>query len=159
RTPFTIAALKEAAVRGAQTIGISNNPDTPILEACSHPILADTGEEVIAGSTRMKAGTAQKIILNLLSTLIMVRLDRVYRGLMVNMRATNAKLRRRSEIMVSQITDCDDATAIEAMRQSDGDLKMAVLIALGAGPAEARGALERNGGNLRKALADFSKSP
>jgi N-acetylmuramic acid 6-phosphate etherase len=61
--------------------------------------------------------------------------------------------------MVSQITDCDDATAIEAIRQSDGDLKTAVLIALGASPAEARGALERNGGNLRKALADFSKSP
>lgn len=158
RTPFTIAALKEAASRGAQTIGISNNPDAPILEACSHPILADTGEEVIAGSTRMKAGTAQKIILNLLSTLIMVRMDRVYRGLMVNMRATNAKLRRRSEIMVSQITDCDDATAVEAIRQADGDLKTAVLIALGAGPAEARGALERNGGNLRKALADFSRS-
>ena len=118
RTPFTIAALKEAASRGAQTIGISNNPDAPILEVCSHPILADTGEEVIAGSTRMKAGTAQKVILNLLSTLIMVRLDRVYRGLMVNMRATNAKLRRRSEIMVSQITDCDDATAVEAIRQS-----------------------------------------
>ncbi|MDP8920641.1 MAG: N-acetylmuramic acid 6-phosphate etherase, partial [Pseudomonadota bacterium] len=88
RTPFTIAALEEAAARGAQTIGVSNNPDAPILEACSHPILADTGEEVIAGSTRMKAGTAQKIILNLLSSLIMVRMNRVYRGLMVNMRAT-----------------------------------------------------------------------
>jgi N-acetylmuramic acid 6-phosphate etherase len=156
RTPFTIAALKEAAARGAQTVGISNNPDAPILEACSHPILADTGEEVIAGSTRMKAGTAQKVILNLLSTLIMVRMDRVYRGLMVNMRATNAKLRRRSEIMVSQITDCDDATAVEAIRKADGDLKTAVLIAMGASPSQAQGALERHDGNLRKALADFS---
>ncbi len=158
RTPFTIAALKEAAARGAQTIGVSNNPDAPILEACSHPILADTGEEVIAGSTRMKAGTAQKIILNLLSSLIMVRLDRVYRGLMVNMRATNAKLRRRSEIMVMQITDCDEATATDAILEAGGDLKTAVLIAMGAAPSEAQGALERNNGNLRKALADFSKT-
>jgi N-acetylmuramic acid 6-phosphate etherase len=158
RTPFTIAALKEAAARGAQTIGISNNPDAPILEACSHPILADTGEEVIAGSTRMKAGTAQKIILNLLSSLIMVRLDRVYRGLMVNMRATNAKLRNRSEIMVMQITDCDEGTAADAILQAGGDLKTAVLIAMGALPSEAQGALERSDGNLRKALADFSKT-
>ena len=159
RTPFTIAALEEAAARGAQTIGVSNNPDAPILEACSHPILADTGEEVIAGSTRMKAGTAQKIILNLLSSLIMVRMNRVYRGLMVNMRATNAKLRRRSEIMVMQITDCDEATATDAILEAGGDLKTAVLIAMGASPSEARGALERNGDNLRKALADFSKTP
>jgi len=157
RTPFTIAVLKEAASRGAQTIGIANNPDTDLLAACSHPILADTGEEVIAGSTRMKAGTAQKVILNLLSTLIMVRMDRVYRGLMVNMRATNAKLRRRSEIMVMQITDCDEATATDAILEAGGDLKTAVLIAMGASPSEAQGALERNGGNLRKALADFAK--
>lgn len=158
RTPFTLAALKEANSRGAQTIGISNNAGAPILDACSHPILADTGEEVIAGSTRMKAGTAQKVILNLLSSLIMVRLGRVYRGLMVDMRATNAKLRRRSEIMVSQITDCDDATAAEALRQADGSLKAAVLIALGASPSEAQAALERSDGNLRAALTSFTET-
>ena len=158
RTPFTIAALDEARARGAQTIGISNNGDAPLLEACSHPILADTGEEVIAGSTRMKAGTAQKIVLNLLSTLIMVRLGRVYGGLMVDMRATNAKLRRRSEIMVSQITDCSDATAAEAIRLANGDLKAAVLIALGADSAQAQEALKQSDGNLRQALAGFSKS-
>jgi N-acetylmuramic acid 6-phosphate etherase len=158
RTPFTIAALDEARARGAQTIGISNNGDAPLLEACSHPILADTGEEVIAGSTRMKAGTAQKIVLNLLSTLIMVRLGRVYGGLMVDMRATNAKLRRRSEIMVSQITDCSDATAAEAIRLANGDLKAAVLIALGADSAQAQEALKQSDGNLRQALAEFSKS-
>jgi N-acetylmuramic acid 6-phosphate etherase len=158
RTPFTIAALDEARARGAQTIGISNNGGAPLLEACSHPILADTGEEVIAGSTRMKAGTAQKIVLNLLSTLIMVRLGRVYGGLMVDMRATNAKLRRRSEIMVSQITDCSDATAAEAIRLANGDLKAAVLIALGADSAQAQEALKQSDGNLRQALAEFSKS-
>ncbi len=155
RTPFTVAALQEAKTRGAQTIGISNNPGTTILHVSSHPILADTGEEVIAGSTRMKAGTAQKIILNLLSTLIMVRLGRVYRGLMVDMRATNAKLRRRSEIMVSQITGCDDATAIEALRRAEGDMKVAALIALGADPANAQKTVARHDGNLRQALAEF----
>jgi N-acetylmuramic acid 6-phosphate etherase len=113
---------------------------------------------VIAGSTRMKAGTAQKIVLNLLSTLVMVRLGRVYGGLMVDMRATNAKLRRRSEIMVSQITDCSDATAAEAIRLANGDLKAAVLIALGADSAQAQEALKRSDGNLRRALAEFSKS-
>jgi N-acetylmuramic acid 6-phosphate etherase len=158
RTPFTIAALEEARARGAQTIGISNNADAPLLDVCSHPILADTGEEVIAGSTRMKAGTAQKIVLNLLSTLVMVRLGRVYGGLMVDMRATNAKLRRRSEIMVSQITDCSDATAAEAIRLANGDLKAAVLIALGADSTQAQEALKQSDGNLRQALAEFSKS-
>jgi N-acetylmuramic acid 6-phosphate etherase len=157
-TPFTIAALKEAGSRGAQTIGVSNNAGAPILEACSHPILAETGEEVIAGSTRMKAGTAQKVILNLLSSLIMVRLGRVYGGLMVDMRATNAKLRRRSEVMVSQITGCDDATAIEALGQADGDLKTAALIALGAQASDAQATLTRHGGNLREALAEIAKT-
>ncbi|GEO15575.1 N-acetylmuramic acid 6-phosphate etherase [Microvirga aerophila] len=157
-TPFTIAALKEAGSRGAQTIGVSNNAGAPILEACSHPILAETGEEVIAGSTRMKAGTAQKVILNLLSSLIMVRLGRVYGGLMVDMRATNAKLRRRSEIMVSQITGCDDATAIEALGQADGDLKTAALIALGSQASDAQATLTRHGGNLREALAEIAKT-
>jgi N-acetylmuramic acid 6-phosphate etherase len=157
-TPFTIAALKDAGSRGAQTIGISNNAGAPILDACSHPILAETGEEVIAGSTRMKAGTAQKVILNLLSSLIMVRLGRVYGGLMVDMRATNAKLRRRSEVMVSQITGCDDATAIEALGQADGDLKTAALIALGAQASDAQATLTRHGGNLRQALAEIAKT-
>jgi N-acetylmuramic acid 6-phosphate etherase len=155
RTPFTVAALQEARTRGAQTIGISNNAGATILHICSHPIVADTGEEVVAGSTRMKAGTAQKIILNLLSTLIMVRLGRVYRGLMVDMRATNAKLRRRSEIMVSQITGCDDETAVAALRKARGDMKIASLIALGAEPADAQAVLARSDGNLRAALAEF----
>ncbi|MBZ6078509.1 N-acetylmuramic acid 6-phosphate etherase [Microvirga puerhi] len=155
RTPFTIAALQEGKARGAQTIGVSNNAGAPILDVCSHPILADTGEEVVAGSTRMKAGTAQKVILNLLSTLIMIRLGRVYRGLMVHMRATNAKLRRRSEIMVSQITGCSDATAIDALRQANGDMKLASLIALGVNATDAQEALARSDGNLREALSHF----
>lgn len=158
RTPFTLAAIEEAKACGAQTIGVANNADTPLLTLCSHPVLADTGEEVIAGSTRMKAGTAQKIVLNMLSTLIMVRLGRVYRGLMVDMRASNEKLRRRSEAMVAQITGCDEKTAADAMRQAGGDLKTAVLIAMGATAAEAQAALDKSEGHLRAALAGFLRS-
>jgi N-acetylmuramic acid 6-phosphate etherase len=158
-TPFTVAALTEATARGALTIGVSNNEGAPILTACTHPILAETGEEVVAGSTRMKAGTAQKIVLNLLSTLVMVRLGRVYRGLMVHMRATNAKLRRRGEIMVAQITGCDERTAIDAIAESGGDVKVASLIACGVERAFAESILARSGDNLRLALADVAKGP
>jgi N-acetylmuramic acid 6-phosphate etherase len=158
-TPFTVAAVKEAATRGALTIGMSNNPGAPLLSAAAHPIIAETGEEVVAGSTRMKAGTAQKIVLNLLSTLIMIRLGRVYRGLMVHMRVTNAKLRRRAEIMVAQITGCSDETAVEALAQADGDVKIASLIVFGVDRAFAEAILARNGDNLRTALADIAKGP
>jgi N-acetylmuramic acid 6-phosphate etherase len=155
RTPYTVAAIQEAARRGALTIGLSNNPDAPILAAAAHGILADTGEEVVAGSTRMKAGTAQKVVLNLLSTLIMIRLGRVYRGLMVDMRSSNAKLRRRSIAMVIQITGCDEATASDALAKGDGVVKIASLIALGLGRAEADALLARSDDNLRVALGNL----
>jgi len=158
-TPFTVAALKEATGRGAVTIGLSNNDGAPILTVCTHPILAETGEEVVAGSTRMKAGTAQKIVLNLLSTLVMIRLGRVYRGLMVHMRTTNAKLRRRSEIMVAQITGCEEATAIDALAQADGDVKIASLIVFGVDRPLAEAILARSGDSLRVALADVASGP
>ncbi|HEY8382051.1 MAG TPA: N-acetylmuramic acid 6-phosphate etherase [Microvirga sp.] len=158
-TPFTVAALKEAMSRGAQTVGVSNNAGAPILSVCSHPILVETGEEVVAGSTRMKAGTAQKIVLNLLSTLVMIRLGRVYRGLMVHMRTTNAKLRRRSETMVMQITGCDERTAVDALAQAEGDVKIASLIVFGVDRAFAAEILARSDDNLRLAVADIAKGP
>ena len=151
-TPFTVAALAEAGRRGALTVGVGNNPDGPIL-ACDHPILVETGVEVLAGSTRMKAGTAQKVVLNLFSTLVMIRLGRVYAGLMVDMRATNAKLRRRGARMVADIAGCAEAEAEAALGRANGDLKLAVLLAAGLDPAEARDRLEAAGGNLRAALA------
>src|SRR5690348_5693726 len=91
-TPFTVAALREAQRRGALTVGIANNPDTPLLVDADHAIRLDTGAEPIAGSTRMKAGTAQRVVLTLLSSLVMIRLGFVYRGLMVEMRPVNVKL-------------------------------------------------------------------
>ncbi|HVH80323.1 MAG TPA: N-acetylmuramic acid 6-phosphate etherase, partial [Stellaceae bacterium] len=99
-TPFTIAALQEAHAVGALTVAIANNRDAALLMEAEHAIWLDTGAEPIAGSTRMKAGTAQRVALTLLSSLVMIRLGRVYRGLMVEMRAVNAKLARRSEAIL-----------------------------------------------------------
>ena len=97
------------------TIGIANNDGTPLLEEADHPILLDTGAEPIAGSTRMKAGTAQKIALNILSTVLMILLGRVYEGLMVDVRAVNDKLVRRSEDMLVRLTGCSRDTARDAL--------------------------------------------
>jgi N-acetylmuramic acid 6-phosphate etherase len=152
-TPFTVTAVKYAGLLGAMTIGVANNRDAPLLEVCAHPILIETGAEAIAGSTRMKAGTAQKVFCNLFSTLVMVRLGRVYRGLMVDMRASNEKLRRRSVQIVAQLTDCGPAQAETAVDQAGGDVKLAVMIASGHDPVLAREALSRQGGDLRAALA------
>jgi N-acetylmuramic acid 6-phosphate etherase len=99
-TPFTVAALHQVGVCQAITIGVANNPGAALLTSARYPVPVETGRELIAGSTRMKAGTAQKVVLNLISTGIMLRLGRVYRGMMVNMQTTNAKLRRRAEAMV-----------------------------------------------------------
>src|ERR1700750_3202487 len=130
-TPFTIAALQRADSIGAVTIGVANNPGTVLLASARFPILIETGPEVIAGSTRMKAGTAQKVVLNLISSGIMLRLGRVYRGMMVNMQPTNAKLKRRAEAMVAQIAHCDSSQAARALEQAEGDIKKAVLLARG----------------------------
>lgn len=153
-TPFTVAAMRRASERGAVTIGIANNSDTPLLKVVRHPILIDTGSELIAGSTRMKAGTAQKIALNLISTGIMIRLGRVYGGMMVNMHAANSKLKRRAEEMVARIGGCVPSRAAEALQLAGGDVKLAALIALGRDAAAARALLDRHRGSLRLALAD-----
>jgi N-acetylmuramic acid 6-phosphate etherase len=154
-TPYTVAALTEGRRRGALTIGIANNAGAPLLAASEHPILVETGEEVIGGSTRMKAGTAQKVVLNLFSTALMVRLGRVYKGMMVDFRVTNAKLRRRSEAMVAKIANCDAARARQALSEAEGEVKLAALVALGATREEANALLRRHAGNLRLALRDI----
>ena len=153
-TPFTLGALERARLRGAMTIGIANNPGAPLLSAAEFAVLADTGAEVVAGSTRMKAGTAQKIILNLFSTQLMIRLGRVYHGMMVDMRTTNAKLRQRGQTMVERIAGCDAAKAGEAFAAAKGDVKLALLIAHDVEPGRALSVLSRNSGNIRQALAE-----
>jgi N-acetylmuramic acid 6-phosphate etherase len=156
-TPFTVAALQQAGSSGAVTIGVANNPGTALLAAAKFPILIETGPELIAGSTRMKAGTAQKIVLNLISSGIMLRLGRVYRGMMVNMPPTNAKLRRRAEAMVAQIAQCDPSQAASSLDQAEGDIKTAVLLALGIDRAEAETILMQCDGNLRRVFAQLFK--
>ena len=158
RTPFTLGALKEANACGALTIGISNNPDTPILSEATFPILAETGGEIIAGSTRMKAGTAQKIILNMLSTAIMIRLGRVYDGLMVDMIVSNAKLEIRAANMVSQIADCSTDLAYAALRDTNNSIKKSILMCRGVALSETGPLLRECGGNLRQALAQIPNS-
>jgi N-acetylmuramic acid 6-phosphate etherase len=156
-TPFTVAALQQAGASGGVTIGIANNPGTVLLTSAKYPVLIETGRELIAGSTRMKAGTAQKIVLNLISTGIMLRLGRVYRGMMVNMPPTNAKLKRRAEAMVAQIAHCDPAQAPHALEQAEGDIKTAALLALGLDKAQAETVLKECDGNLRRVFAELSK--
>ncbi|HEX2216787.1 MAG TPA: N-acetylmuramic acid 6-phosphate etherase [Xanthobacteraceae bacterium] len=155
-TPFTIGVLRAATAAGAVTIALANNPGAPLFEVARHRILVETGVEVIAGSTRMKAGTAQKIVLNLFSTAVMAKLGRIYRGLMVHMQARNAKLRRRAEAMVSQIAGCPAADAVDYVAQADGDVKIAVLLAFGLLRDEATTLLARHEGNLRAAISEFS---
>jgi N-acetylmuramic acid 6-phosphate etherase len=152
RTPYTLGAVRAGAEAGALTIGIASNAGTPLLEAAKHPILLATGPEIVAGSTRMKAGTGQKIALNLLSTAIMLRLGRVYKGLMVDMRLSNRKLEARAAVMVQEISGADEATASAALAQADGRIKLASLIATGLGAEEAAHLLTESGGNLRVAL-------
>ncbi|MEY2757049.1 MAG: hypothetical protein RIR33_827 [Pseudomonadota bacterium] len=151
-TQFTVAALQAARQRGALTIGIANNAGSPLLAAVDHPVLIETGAEAIAGSTRLKAGTAQKIALNLFSTSVMVQLGHVYRGLMVDMRPTNAKLRRRAVEMVAHITSCDLEAAHRALSLADWDVKLAVLVLKGLTLEEARNLIVQSGGKLRAAL-------
>src|SRR3954469_10405765 len=155
-TPYTIGALRTAREAGAVTIAIASNPGAPLLAVAKHPILVKTGAEAIAGSTRMKAGTAQKIVLNLFSTALMVQFGRVYRGLMVHMRATNAKLRHRAEAIVREIVRCSEPEAARCVEHADGDVKLAVLLGLGADVAKASIALSRHNGNLRLAIAEIA---
>jgi N-acetylmuramic acid 6-phosphate etherase len=155
-TPYTIGALRAATAAGAVTIAVANNPGAPLFDVARHRILVESGVEVIAGSTRMNAGTAQKIVLNLFSTTVMVKLSRVYRGLMVHMRAHNAKLRRRAEMIVGQIVCCSAPDAARFVKQADGDVRIAVLLGFGLGPADAAEVLRRHDGNLRTAICEIA---
>ena len=159
-TPFSVTALETARARGALTIAIANSPGTPLLAAAEQAILIDTGAEAISGSTRMKAGTAQKAALTLLSTLIMIRLGRVHEGRMIEMRPTNAKLLARARRMVAELTGCDPAAAAAALDEAGGSSKLASLMILrGLDRDAAEALLSRHAGILRQALADGKDLP
>jgi N-acetylmuramic acid 6-phosphate etherase len=156
-TPFTVAALRAAKACGALAIGIASNAGTALITQADHGILLATGAEPVSGSTRMKAGTAQKVALNLFSTMVMVRLGRVYRGLMVDMIATNEKLRRRAVRMVASLDGCSEVEAANALAAAGGDLKAAVLVRRGLDVVAARALLALHGGRLRDAIAEADR--
>jgi N-acetylmuramic acid 6-phosphate etherase len=152
-TPFTLACLREAKKRGSLTIGVANNRGTPLLQEADHSIFLETGPEPIAGSTRMKAGTAQRITLILLSSLVMILLGRVYDGLMVDVQASNKKLVRRSGKILSRLTGRGDEEIHEALQQTGGSVKLAFLLLQGFGLGEAEAALDQAEGHLRRAMS------
>lgn len=158
-TPYTLAAARAAKKRGSTVIGIANNAGAPLLRAADVAILLKTPPEVISGSTRMGAGTAQKIALNMLSTLMAVHLGHVLDGHMVNVRADNEKLRVRAARIVTDITGISIDTATGLLRESRGSVKHAILLAAGAGDIEAAdAALVEAGQNLRRAMSLVAKS-
>jgi N-acetylmuramic acid 6-phosphate etherase len=153
-TPYTVAGLTAAREAGAATVGIGGNRGAPLFSAADVAVLLDCGPEVISGSTRMGAGTAQKAALNMLSTLIGVRLGHVYDGLMVNVTADNEKLRGRAARIVARITGVDLDTASGALKLSNGEVKPAILIAAGVDTlAAAERLLGETNGNVRAALS------
>jgi N-acetylmuramic acid 6-phosphate etherase len=153
-TPYVLGALQAARDAGALTIGLSCNVDTPLAQQAHFGVVLDTGPECISGSTRLKAGTAQKIALNSFSTALMVRLHKVYGHLMVDLRATNAKLRRRALSLTLHATGADDISAERALRDSNFRVKVAIVMlkaGLGADAADAR--LAACQGSVRAALS------
>ncbi|MEV6910774.1 N-acetylmuramic acid 6-phosphate etherase [Amycolatopsis sp. NPDC051071] len=153
RTPYVLGALAAASRRGARTALVSGNPAAVTPTGVDVLIAVDTGPEAIAGSTRMKAGTAQKIILTAFSTATMIRLGRTYSNLMVSMRATNAKLRGRTIRILREATGMSMADCSDALTEADGDLKVALVHLLsGEDVTNAAKALAANDGHVRKAL-------
>jgi N-acetylmuramic acid 6-phosphate etherase len=159
-TPYAVRAIEEAARRGAATIGIANNRDSALLRKAETAILLETPPEVIAGSTRMGAGTAQKIALNMLSTLTAVHLGHVHDGYMVNLMADNIKLRDRAARIVAAISGRGTDEAARLLEKSGGAVKTAILLAAGADSADAaQKILEEAGQKLRSALSALEHDP
>lgn len=153
RTPYVIGGMQEARRRGALVISLACARPSPMAELADIAIAPVVGPEVISGSTRLKAGTAQKMVLNLLSTGTMIRLGKTFGNLMVDVQATNAKLRARAQRIVSEACDLPPGEAARLLEACDGEVKVAIVSALaGLTPAEARERLQRSGGVVREAL-------
>jgi N-acetylmuramic acid 6-phosphate etherase len=158
-TPYVLGALRVARQRGAVTIGVTSNPLSPLARQTHIAITPRTGPEVIAGSTRLKAGTAQKLVLNMLSTASMVRLGRVYENWMIHVALTNQKLRRRGVHILEEATGASASAAARALRQAGHDLPVAlVILKTGANARDARRWLAESGGNVRQALGAAMES-
>ncbi|WP_409471256.1 N-acetylmuramic acid 6-phosphate etherase [Streptomyces sp. HC307] len=153
RTPYAIGAVEHARARGALTVGLACNAHSALAAAADHGIEVVVGPELLTGSTRLKAGTAQKLVLNMLSTITMIRLGKTYGNLMVDVRASNEKLRARSRRIVALATGAPDDEIERALAATDGEVKAAILtIAGGVDGGTAARLLEESGGHLRAAL-------
>jgi len=159
-TPYVIGAMQFARKRGAVTVGVTSNSRSPLARIAKIAIAPDTGPEAISGSTRLKAGTAQKMVLNLLSTASMVRLGRVYENWMVYVALTNQKLRQRGARILQEAAGVSVSAADQVLRQSQHNLPVAlVMLKTGADAREARQRLQQSGGNVRQALESRASKP
>ena len=158
RTPFTVAAVEFARRRGAATVAITCNPGSPLARAAQIAIVTPVGPEVLSGSSRMKAGTAEKMVLNMLSTGAMTRLGYVYGNLMVNVHPRNTKLVARAIGILEQAAEVDAKTAAAALKLSGMSVPVAlVMLKTGLSAAQARRRLKSHGGNVRKAIETRSR--
>ncbi|SEG13582.1 N-acetylmuramic acid 6-phosphate etherase [Vibrio hangzhouensis] len=159
RTPYVIGALEYANQTGATTVALSCNPESDIANIAQIAISPVVGPEALTGSTRLKSGTAQKLVLNMLTTASMIRLGKSYENLMVDVKATNAKLIARATRIVMQATDCNNTEAKAVLKQTDYDVKLAILMILtGLNKVAAKEQLQRQDGFLRKAVQSEPKS-
>jgi N-acetylmuramic acid 6-phosphate etherase len=158
RTPYVAGALRSARSAGALTVLVSSNPAAPLAALAHHPVLTDTGPEAIAGSTRLKAATAQKMVLNALSTGVMVRLGRTYSNLMASMSGSNAKLRHRQLTILREASGAGDDECRAELARCGGDLRLALLCLLsGLEPKAAADALAEAGGSVRGAMSALGR--
>jgi len=157
-TRYTCLFAEMAKEKGALVVGMANNAESRLLQITGYPVLLDTGPEVIAGSTRLKAGTAQKTALGMFSTLVMTRLGHVFDGMMVDVELGNEKLKDRAARMVASIAKVDMTTALDSLTKGENNVKTAVLIAKGLTPTEAREVLTESGQDLRKALIRIAEA-
>lgn len=155
---FVLAAAEEAKRIGAKTIGVVSNKNTKLEKICDVTIAPVTGPEAVVGSTRMKSGTAQKLVLNMLTTCTMIKLGKVYGNLMVDLRATNDKLRDRANRIVCTVTGTDEETAVKYLESAGMNTKLAIMMLLSGLDAEkASAALRANGGRLKDAVRSLNK--
>jgi N-acetylmuramic acid 6-phosphate etherase len=158
RTPFVLGAIERANERKIPTIGISCNLGSPLTKIANYPIDLPVGPEVVTGSTRLKAGTAQKLVLNMISTATMIKLGKVYNNLMVNVQATNEKLRHRSISIIQDITGVNELAAREMNEKANGDTRAAILMILfNVSVDTAISVLNKNNGNFPKSMEELKK--
>ncbi len=155
-TPFVLGCLEEAKRRGITTVGVTNNPNSTITREVDIAVIVVVGPEVIAGSTRLKAGTAQKLVLNMISTTAMIKLGKVYDNLMVDVQANNQKLRRRAESILRELTGADPERIRTALAEAGYEVKPALLMLKADIPySEAKRLLEKHRGFVREALREL----